>query len=336
MTGTTPFPGHCFLQWFTGNALVAARKLPEVATVADLRRIANSHANPFTAGTFGLFPEVVNGKAVWHVVTGPWTPATCLANLDRTALVGAVGDSAGTAQDVTRQVHEVAETVIHPATEVRSSAVVLKRRFYVSFTLGGGAGEPVSYNLFPNSIGRVVAVGRLFESVRLTAASFEVVVEASATSRVGIGLSRVNAHAKDIATIRGMSHNMVAYGKLDAPKVSVWDLPDRITFSREYKMTAIGNAPAYICFYFAGGSTDSAEVNGYIELEFAGEGITQPIRIRPREQERFAGRRAAARPTTANIGRVRVDSEAAAEAARAEEEAAAEESSEAEEEEDDA
>jgi hypothetical protein len=336
MTGLTPFPGHCFLQWFTGNALVAARKLPEIATVADLRRIANSHANPFAAGTFGLFPEVVDGKAVWHVVSGPWTPATCLAGLDRTALIGAVGDSAGTAQDVTRQVHEVAETVIHPATEVRSSAAVLKRRFYVSFTLGGGAGEPVSYNLFPNSIGRVVAVGRLFESVRLTAASFEVVVEASATSRVGIGLSRVNAHAKDIATIRGMSHNMVAYGKLDAPKVSVWDLPDRITFSREYKMTAIGNAPAYICFYFAGGSTDSAEVNGYIELEFAGEGITQPIRIRPREQERFAGRRTAVRPAAANIGRVRVDSEAAAEAARAEEEAAAEESSEAEEEEDDA
>lgn len=332
-----PFPGYCFLQWFTGDALAAARKLDDIATVADLRRIANSHANPFAAGTFGLFPEVVAGRAVWHVVEGPWTPATCLANLDRSSLVGAVGDSAGTAQDITRQVHEVAETVVHPATEIRSSAVVLKRRFYVSFTLGGGAGEPVSYNLFPNSIGRVVAVGRLFESIRLTAASFEVVVEASATSRVGIGLSKINAHAKDIATIRGMSHNMVAYGKLDAPKVSVWDLPDRITFSREYKMIAVGNAPAHICFYFAGGSTDSAEVNGYIELEFAGEGITQPIRLRPSDQARFAGRREETRPSTgnagrvaatANAGRVRVGSGVVADAA--------EDSSEAEEEEEDA
>jgi len=328
MSGKNLFLGHCFLQWFTGNALVAARELPEIATVADLRRIANSHANPFAAGTFGLASEEVEGKAVWHVVAGPWTPATCLASLDRTAWIGAAGDSAGTAQDVTRQVHEVAETVIHPATEIRSSAAVLKRRFYVSFSLGGGASEPVSYNLFPNAIGRVVAVGRLFESVRLTAASFEIVVEASATSRVGIGLSRINAHAKDIGTIRGMSHNMVAYGKLDAPKVSVWDLPDRITFSREYKMTAVGNAPAYICFYFAGGSTTSAEVNGYLELEFSGEGITQPIRLRASDQERVAGRRAVTRAIAASAGGARAGPSAAADAA--------EESAESEEEEDDA
>lgn len=306
MVTNRSFPGHCYLQWFQGEAHAAASELPSIATVAQLRVVANSHGNPFSAGTFGLFPEVLDGRAIWHVVSGPWSAATCLASLDRTALVGAAGASAGTAQDVSRQVHEVAETVVHPATEVRSSAVVLKRRFYVSFTLGGGAGEPTSYNVFPNSIGRVVAVSRLFESVRLTAASFEIVVEASATSRVGVGLSRINSHAKDIGTIRGMSHNMVAYGKLDAPKVSVWDLPDRITFSREYKMVAVGNAPAYICFHFAGGSTDSAEVNGFVELEFSGEGITQPIRLRPKEQERIAARRAAARANFSNAGRTTI------------------------------
>lgn len=299
------FPGHCYLQWFAGSALLAARELPPIATVADLRRIANSYANPFSAGTFGVLPKVFQGQAVWHVVSGPWTPATCLANLDRSALVGAVGDSAGTAQDISRQVHEVAETVTYPATEIRSSTAVMKRKFYFSFTLGGGAGEPVSFNLFPNAIGRVVAVSRLFESVRLVAASAEIVVEASTTARVGVGLSKVNTHAKDIGTVRGMSHNMVAYGKVDAPKVSVWDLPDRITFSREYKMVAVGNAPAYICFHFAGGSADSAEVNGYLELEFAGEGITQPIRLRARDQERIAGHRGDARAVEANIGRAR-------------------------------
>lgn len=99
---------------------------------------------------------------------------------------------------------------------------------------------------------------------------------------------------------------MVAYGKLDAPKVSVWDLPDRITFSREYKMVAVGNAPAYICFHFAGGSTDSAEVNGFVELEFSGEGITQPIRLRPKEQERIAARRVAARANFNNAGRTTI------------------------------
>jgi len=305
MTGSPWATGHCFVQWFSGDAMAEARLLPPVATVADLRRIANSHANPFAMGTFGIFPTMTDGRPVWHVVDGPWSPATCLAGLDRKALIGAPGESAGTAQDVSRQVHEVAETVEHPATEIRSSGMVLRRRFYVSFTLGGGASAPVAFNVYPGAIGRAVAVGRLFESVRLTAASFEIVVEASATSRVGVGLSKVNAHAKDIGTIRGMSHNMVAYGKLDAPRVSVWDLPDRITFSREYKMVNVGNPAAYICFHFAGGSADSAEVNGFIELEFTGEGITQPIRLRAKDQERLVPRRVST-PTPANVGRARV------------------------------
>lgn len=303
MVGKHPWPGYCYLQWFNGDALVAAKRLEPLATVAELRRVANAHANPFAVGTFGLFPEVVDGKAVWHVVEGPWSAATCLANLDRTSVVGAAGDSAGTAQDVTRQVHEVTEQVVHAATEILSTPSILKRRFYVSFTLGGGAGEPVSFNLFPGAIGRVVAVGRLFESIRLTAASFEIVVEASATSRVGVGLSRTNNHAKDIGTIRGLSHNMVAYGKVDAPKTSVWDLPDRMTFSREYKMASVGNPPAYLCFHFAGGSTDAAEVNGYVEVEFAGEGVTQPIRLRPAEQAHLSLAVARARPGPANVGR---------------------------------
>lgn len=286
MGGKHEFPGHCFAQFFQGEALAAALKLDSVATGAELRRVANSHANAYAAGTFGLFPEVVNGRAVWHVVQGPWTAATCLGAIDRTALVGAVGDSAGTAQDVTRQVHEVAEKVDHVATEMVPDGAKLRRRFYFSFTLGGGAGEPVAYTLHPTSIPRVISVAKMFESAKLVNASVEVVVEASASARVGIGLNTVNSHARDMGHVRRMAHNMVAYGKVDAPRVTVWDLPERMTFSREYKMPAVGNGPAYICFLYSGGVAEFAEINGFLEMEFAGEGITMPIRIDPSEQKR--------------------------------------------------
>lgn len=271
--------GRCYLRLFVGEALIAAKELPLLATGAQLRVIANTHKNPYALGSFGIYPTVLEGRAVWHVEGGPWPAETCLAMINGSSLVGALGDSAATAQDISRQVHETAERVSQPATEIKANGGQLIRRFHVSFNLGGGGSEPVAYTLNPMQVPRIRAVARLFESVRLLNASFEIVVETSATGRVGIGLNGANTQASDMGGIRQLSHNMIAYGKTDGPKVSVWDLPAVMNFGREYKMRQVGNGPAYIAFLFAGAHSDSAEVNGFMEIAFAGEGIVGPVRL---------------------------------------------------------
>jgi hypothetical protein len=274
-----PEVDRCYWRLFTGAALEAAKELPALATGAQLRVIANSHKSPYALGSFGMYPSVVDGQAVWHVAHGDWTAELCLAMINGTALVGALGESAATAQDVSRQVHETAERVNVPATEIQANGGQLTRRFHVSFSLGGGGSEPVAYTLNPMQVPRIRAVARLFESVRLVNASFEIVVETSATGRVGIGLNGANTQATDMGSIRQLSHNMIAYGKIDGPKVSVWDLPAVMNFGREYKMRQVGNGPAYIAFLFSGAHSDSAEVNGFMEISFAGEGIVGPVRL---------------------------------------------------------
>lgn len=271
--------GRCYWRLFVGEALAAAKELPALATGAQLRIVANSYRSPYALGSFGVYPSVFNGQAVWHIEDGDWPADTCLAMIDKSSLVGALGESAATAQDVSRQVHETAERVSTPATEVKANGGQLTRRFHVSFSLGGGGSEPVAYTLNPMQVPRIRAVARLFESVRLVNASFEVVVETSATGRVGIGLNGANTQALDMGGIRQLSHNMIAYGKVDGPKVSVWDLPAVMNFGREYKMRQVGNGPAYIAFLFSGAHSDSAEVNGFMEISFAGEGIVGPVRL---------------------------------------------------------
>lgn len=271
--------GRCYWRLFVGEALTAAKELPALATGAQLRVVANSHRSPYALGSFGVYPSVLSGQAIWHIEDGDWPAEVCLAMIDRSSLVGALGESAATAQDVSRQVYETAERVSLPATEIKANGGQLTRRFHVSFSLGGGGNEPTAYTLNPMQVPRVRAVARLFESVRLVNASFEVVVETSATGRVGIGLNGANTLAPDMGGIRQLSHNMIAYGKIDGPKVSVWDLPAVMNFGREYKMRQVGNGPAYIAFLFAGAHSDSAEVNGFMEISFAGEGITGPVRL---------------------------------------------------------
>lgn len=271
--------GRCYWRLFVGEALAAAKELPALATGAQLRIVANSYKSPYALGSFGVYPGVLNGQAVWHIADGDWPADVCLAMIDKSSLVGALGESAATAQDVSRQVHETAERVSVPATEIQANGGQLTRRFHVSFTLGGGGSEPTAYTLNPMQIPRIRAVARLFESVRLVNASFEVVVETSATGRVGIGLNGANTQAADMGGIRQLSHNMIAYGKIDGPKVSVWDLPAVMNFGREYKMRQVGNGPAYISFLFSGAHSDSAEINGFMEISFAGEGIVGPVRL---------------------------------------------------------
>lgn len=271
--------GRCYWRLFVGEALAAAKELPALATGAQLRVVANAHKSPYALGTFGVYPSVVNGQAVWHIEGGDWPAEVCLAMIDKSSLVGALGESAATAQDVSRQVHETAERVNVPATEIQAHGGQLIRRFHLSFSLGGGGNEPVAYTLNPMQVPRIRAVARLFESVRLVNASFEIVVETSATGRVGVGLNGANTQASDMGSIRQLSHNMIAYGKIDGPKVSVWDLPAVMNFGREYKMRQVGNGPAYIAFLFSGAHSDSAEVNGFMEIAFAGEGIVGPVRL---------------------------------------------------------
>ena len=271
--------GRCYSRLFVGAALAAASELPTFATGAQLRVVANSHKNPYALGSFGVYPSVIEGQAIWHIGRGEWSAELCLSMINGSALVGALGESAATAQDVSRQVHETAERVRLPATEIRATGGELVRRFHVSFTLGGGGSEPVACVLNPLAVPRIRAVARLFESVRMVNASFEIVVETSATGRVGIGLNGANTMASDLGSIRQLSHNMIAYGKVDGPKVSVWDLPAVMNFGREYKMRQVGNGPAYISFLFAGAYSDSAEVNGFMEIAFSGEGIVGPVRI---------------------------------------------------------
>lgn len=271
--------GRCYWRLFVGEALAAAKELPALATGAQLRVVANAHKNPYALGTFGVYPSVLNGQPVWHIEGGDWPADVCLAMIDKSSLVGALGESAATAQDVSRQVHETAERVSVPATEIQANGGQLTRRFHVSFSLGGGGSEPFAYTLNPMQVPRIRAVARLFESVRLVNASFEIVVETSATGRVGVGLNGANTQASDMGSIRQLSHNMIAYGKTDGPKVSVWDLPAVMNFGREYKMRQVGNGPAYIAFLFSGAHSDSAEVNGFMEITFAGEGIVGPVRL---------------------------------------------------------